>query len=69
VVDVTGGRHWSATESRDLQALFARALDEMRARYVLTFYPTNPRPGWHDLKVGLRSRRAEITTRRGCFVQ
>jgi Ca-activated chloride channel homolog len=62
----TGGRVWSATSSRDLTALFTKALDEMRARYVLTFTPTGVSPtGWHDLKVTLKRGRADIAARPG----
>src|SRR4029453_10412066 len=39
VAEAAGGRAWSATSSRELRALFTRAIDEMRARYLVTFYP------------------------------
>ncbi len=68
LADVTGGRQWNATSSRDLHALFTTAIDEMRARYLVTFYPTGvKRDGWHDLKVGVRGR-GEVKTRPGYFV-
>ena len=67
--DASGGRVWSAASDDDLERLFTRALDEMRARYVLTFTPPRPvRPGWHELKVRLRRGGGEITARRGYFV-
>lgn len=70
LADATGGRTWSAGSDRQLEELFTRALDEMRARYVLTYSPTGPRtPGWHDIKVSLRRQRADITARPGYFVQ
>jgi VWFA-related protein len=69
LTDAAGGRIWSAASEDDLERLFTRALAEMRARYVLTFTPARPvRPGWHDLKVRLRSGGGEITARRGYFV-
>jgi sugar lactone lactonase YvrE len=69
LVSAAGGRAWSSTSSSELRSLFTRALDEMRARYLVTFSPQGvPREGWHDLKVRLRSGRADITTRRGYFV-
>jgi len=64
-----GGRTWSATSDRQLRELFTRALDEMRARYLLTYTPSGVRgPGWHELKVRLKTGRADVTARPGYFV-
>jgi hypothetical protein len=53
----SGGRKWSATSSHDLKSLFTKAIDEMRARYLLTFYPERAsKPGWHPLRIGARGR-------------
>lgn len=69
LAEATGGRTWSAGSDRQLEELFTRALDEMRARYVLTFSPAGPRkPGWHDIKVSLRGQRADVTARPGYFL-
>ncbi len=69
VAGATGGRRWSATSDRDLQRLFTQALEEMRARYLLTFSPAGKREtGWHALKVSLRSGRADISARPGYYV-
>jgi VWFA-related protein len=69
LADSSGGRTWSATSDRQLRELFTRALDEMRARYLLTYTPRSVSgPGWHDLKVRLRNGRADITARPGYFV-
>ena len=63
-----GGRKWSATSSSDLRELFTHAIGEMRARYLLTFYPEGPQaPGWHELKVTV-NRGGDVTTRPGYFV-
>ena len=41
----------------------------MRARYLLTYTPRGVRqPGWHELKVKLKSGSADVTARRGYFV-
>jgi VWFA-related protein len=69
LTQLSGGRTWSATSDRQLQELFTKALDEMRARYLLTYTPAGVRkPGWHDVKVTLKSGSADITARRGYFV-
>jgi VWFA-related protein len=69
LTQISGGRTWSATSDRQLQDLFTKALDEMRARYLLTYTPRGVRqPGWHELKVKLKTGSADITARRGYFV-
>ena len=69
LADVTGGRTWSATSDRQLRELFTRALEEMRARYLVSYTPRGvSRPGWHDLKVKVKSGGADVTTRPGYFV-
>jgi VWFA-related protein len=69
LTQVSGGRTWSATSDRQLQELFTRALDEMRARYLLTYTPRGVRqPGWHELKVKLKNGGGDVTARRGYFV-
>jgi len=69
LTQVSGGRTWSATSDRQLQELFTRALDEMRARYLLTYTPHGVRqPGWHELKVKLKNGGGDVTARRGYFV-
>lgn len=66
--DASGGRVWSATSSRDLRELFTKAIEEMRGRYLVTFYPEGPRkPGWHALKIGARGR-GDITARPGYYL-
>jgi VWFA-related protein len=66
LTQAAGGRAWSATSDRQLRELFARALDEMRARYLLTYTPRGvDTAGWHSVKVSLRKGRGEITARPG----
>lgn len=69
LVQTAGGRTWSATSDRQLRELFTNALDEMRARYLLTYTPLGvTRPGWHEIKVKLKSGGADITARPGYAV-
>jgi hypothetical protein len=37
----------------------------MRARYLLTFTPTNTAAGWHELKVKLKGAHGDVTARPG----
>jgi len=69
LTQTAGGRTWSATSDRQLQELFTRALDEMRARYLLTYTPRGVgQTGWHELKVKMKTGSADVTARRGYFV-
>ena len=65
-----GGRHWTAQKPSDLNDLFGKALNELRARYLLTYSPSGvQRSGWHDVKVTLKNARGDITARPGYFVR
>lgn len=69
LADTGGGRRWFAKSARDLRQLFGTAMNELRARYLLTYFPSNvPREGWHDVKVRLKGARGEVTARPGYFV-
>lgn len=64
-----GGRVWSAKSPRGLKPLFTQALEEMRARYLLTYSPNEPpKEGDHTLKVTLKNARGDVTARPGYFV-
>lgn len=66
LVDETGGRLWWTGSSRDLRALFLRALQEIRARYILTYYATGVEAGgWHAVEVRLRGARGDVRARPG----
>lgn len=70
IAAAAGGRRWSARSSRDLRTLFAQVLEELRSRYLLTYYPTgNARhQGWHDVKVTVKGARGNVIARPGYFV-
>jgi Ca-activated chloride channel family protein len=64
-----GGRHWAAQKASDLNDLFDKALNELRARYLLTYSPSGvDRAGWHEVKVSLKNARGDVTARPGYFV-
>lgn len=68
LADTGGGRRWFAKSSRDLRELFGKALNELRARYLLTYSLSGASPeGWHDVKVTLKNARGEVTARPGYF--
>ncbi len=69
LTEATGGRTWSAGSDRQLEELFRRVLDEMRARYRLTYSPAGPqKPGWHQIKVSLKGARGDVIAKQGYFV-
>ena len=69
LADAGGGRVWSATSGKDLRELFGKVLEELRARYLLTYSPSGvDREGWHDVKVTLKGARGDVTARPGYFI-
>jgi VWFA-related protein len=65
----TGGRRWVTDQSPRIGPLLLEALADMRARYLLTYYPEPPvTTGWHELKVTLKTGRGDILTRPGYLV-
>lgn len=69
LVRAGGGRIWSAASPDDLKGVFAGALSDLRARYLLTYTPRNVSgPGWHDVIVRLKGARGDLHARPGYFV-
>lgn len=69
LADAGGGRVWRATSGRALRELFGKVLEELRARYLLTYTPSGvATPGWHDVKVTLKNARGDVTARPGYFI-
>jgi len=68
-VQAGGGRVWSAATPDELRELFAEALDELRARYLISYTPQGlTRPGWHEVTVRLKGARGDVRARPGYFV-
>ncbi len=65
----SGGRLLRASGPEQLRARFLEVLEEMRARYVLTYAATDgDRPGWHEVSVRLKRRAGRVTARAGYTV-
>ena len=68
VAKAGGGRAWSATSAGALRELFEKVLEDLRAGYLITYYPSGvSRYGWHNVKVTLKNARGEVTARPGYF--
>ena len=64
VARATGGRVWRVRKEDDLPARFLDVLDDIRARYVLTYTPTGvDASGWHELEVKLRGAKGDVLAR------
>lgn len=63
----TGGQVWEADWGPRLTDTFRSVLDDLRSRYVLTYYPTGvPEGGWHKLDVSLK-RGGKVRARAGYY--
>jgi Ca-activated chloride channel homolog len=63
----TGGRVWQAEWGPKLAEAFRAVLDDLRSRYMLTYYPTGVKEdGWHELDVRVK-RGGQVTARAGYF--
>jgi len=61
----TGGRLFEIEHERDLRARFLDVLADIRARYVLSFYPGAGAAGWHALDVRLKKGKGDVLARPG----
>lgn len=68
----TGGRLFLADSGQRLREVFVRVVQEMKARYLLTYYPHYPpgasREGWHSLRIRLKGKAGDVIARRGYYV-
>jgi Ca-activated chloride channel family protein len=64
VCRATGGRVWRVRNEDDLPARFLEVLDDIRARYLLSYTPRGVDvPGWHDLEVKLEGVKGDVLAR------
>ncbi|MGE5357752.1 MAG: VWA domain-containing protein [Bacteroidales bacterium] len=68
LAETTGGRVFRTSSQLRLEDAFGLVLDDARARYVLTYSPDKPTPGWHKLQVKLLNVKADVLARRGYYV-
>ncbi len=62
----TGGRWFSAT-LEELDQTFAEILSDLRAQYMIAYYPTDARPGFHQVRVELNRPDLRAATRTGYY--
>jgi VWFA-related protein len=63
----TGGQVWSAGWP-ELAGAFRAVLDDLRSRYLLTYYPSNvANTGWHTLEVRVKRSGIKVTARSGYY--
>jgi len=66
LTDATGGELFEIESSRDLNAAFARVLDQFRRRYLLSYTPQGvEKGGWHRLDVRVKQRGVQVKARPG----
>jgi hypothetical protein len=66
VADETGGRLIQIDDISNMELEFASVLEEIKSRYLLTYYPTGvDEQGWHRLEVKLKNRKGDVRARRG----
>lgn len=67
LADTTGGRVFNAASGPRLKDAFGLVLDDIRARYLLTYYPDKVAAGWHKLEVKLNGVKGNVLARRGYY--
>jgi VWFA-related protein len=66
VAAATGGRLFTVRDAGDLRGRFLDVLEDIRARYLLSFAPSEgSSAGWHALQVRLTRKRGEVLARPG----
>jgi VWFA-related protein len=64
----TGGRFYVANSAKDLDSTFAEIEQDLRTQYYVSFPPQEATPGYHSLRVAVRSpRKLEIHARQGYY--
>jgi VWFA-related protein len=69
LAEVTGGHLWPAGSDQQIKDSFVRALQDVRARYMVSYTLADPKPGWHEIHVALSRGRGDVTVRSGFVVR
>ena len=68
LADNTGGRLYVASSVKELDAIFAEIEQDLRTQYYVSFAPQASSPGFHSLRVEVRSpRKLEVRARQGYY--
>jgi Ca-activated chloride channel family protein len=68
LADSTGGRLYVAATAKDLGNAFAQIEQDLRTQYYVSFPPQQPTPGFHSLRVEVRSAgKLEVRARQGYY--
>jgi VWFA-related protein len=66
LTSLTGGRLFEVERTQNLESVFLNVLEEFRHRYLVSYMPRGvSRPGWHQLDVRVKGRRATVKARPG----
>ena len=68
LADETGGSFFVAQSAKELQSAFAEIEQEMRSQYYVSFPPRRSTPGFHALRVEVRSpQKLQVHARQGYY--
>ncbi len=67
LAELTGGEFFRFRGEADLQNCADRAASHLRSRYILTFEPSSPQPGFHSLQVAVLAPGAKIASARDSY--
>jgi VWFA-related protein len=67
LAELTGGEFFRFSGEADLQNCADRAASHIRSRYILTFEPSSPQPGFHALQVAVQAPGAKIASARESY--
>jgi Ca-activated chloride channel family protein len=69
LAEATGGRAYFPTDASELPAQYARVLEDLRRRYLISYASTNARRdgSWRPVEITLRGLAARVTSQAGYF--
>ena len=67
LAELTGGEFFRFSSEAELQNCVDRVASHLRNRYILTFEPSNPQPGFHAVQVAVEAPGAKIASARESY--